>query len=254
MVQIYKNGALFMVIPFLLGLVSCGHMVKTTRIENGREVTVYTSQAGLEKMKKEDEAKAKQIEAYRQAKKRQPTDPIIVALYEAEVPVELAKATDKEKLNREIRKHFQKDSVIQLVGRKKLESALSWQMKATRDKLPYKNADVSVFPAVTAKEKYGVNRRTGKLGSAPVLIFKADVISHYYPEDRYESEKMGHIFHNAKVAKQFAADIKRIIKNKIGPNIPAKENDWSKTSSKRKRKAPRSRLSKWLNRISVKGK
>ena len=81
-------------------------------------------------------------------------------------------------------------------------------------------ADVEVVSRAYLKEVQGINRRTGKAGKMAAVVFEATIKSHFSP-DEYKVKESGNIFRNVQVTKRFADQIKRIIKEKIGPTIPA---------------------------------
>jgi hypothetical protein len=204
-------------------LSGCSGMVKTTRVVDGKEVTVWTDPQTAKRYEQERKQKASKVDAYRKAEKRGPNDPIIVALYETEVEAKL-KQNVKGRLFEQLRKEFEGDPVIKLVDQKVVSRAA--QEKAHRmssfDNNPSSSvdADVSVFTTAAAREEAGVNRATGKVGKMVALSYHAKVASDYFPEETYSVEESGNIFRNVAVTRAFAQKIKEIIKNKIGPNIP----------------------------------
>lgn len=213
--------------PALLALsvaavLGCGNMVKVTRVENGRKITTWTTPEEAERMKQADQKKADMVEAYRKAEKRKPTDPITVALYEATISADLEKAIKKDRLQEQIRQHFQNDPLIRIVDQKAVGASMATRSLLNPDSAPTVNADVVVTPHVMTKDQVGINRASGKVGMTKALVFKATVASTYLPEDRHEVEKMGHVLQNVQTTKEFAEAIKHAIKEKIGPNIPSK--------------------------------
>ena len=52
------------------------------------------------------------------------------------------------------------------------------------------------------------------------VVFEATITSNFLPAE-YTVTEIGNVLRNVEVAKQFAERIKRVIKDKIGPTIPA---------------------------------
>ena len=214
---------IFSFLTAALLLSGCAGMVKTTRVVDGKEVTVWTDPETAKRYEQEKQQKASKVDAYRKAEKRGPNEPIIVALYETEVEAKL-KQNVKGRLFEQLRREFEGDPIIKLVDQKVVARVA--QQKAhpmstfDADHLPNVDADVSVFTTAAAREEAGVNQFNGKLGKMVALSYHAKVASDYFPEETYSVEESGNIFRNVAVTHTFAQKIKEIIKSKIGPNIP----------------------------------
>ena len=81
-------------------------------------------------------------------------------------------------------------------------------------------ADVEVASKVSMKEVVGVNRKTGKPGKMVAIVFEATITSQVPPAS-YTVLESGHVLQNVEVSKRFARQVKQVILEKIGPDIPA---------------------------------
>lgn len=249
----YKREIVFLGLFALMFaiLAGCGGMTKTTRVVGGKKVTTYSDPETAKRMEEEEKQRAAYIEELRKAEKRKPTDPIIVALFEAYVADKLKKNT-KGRLFPQFRKEFENDPIIRLVDQKIVNKAAKQTKQASRRPLTSKDkpkvaADVSVFSYANIEETVGYSKKTKKTGKMIALVYTATVTSHYLPEDTHQVKETGNIFRNVEVTKKFADKIKDVIRNKIGPNIPSaaakqeiKEKqksqflDWLKSLKKKK--------------------
>jgi hypothetical protein len=66
----------------------------------------------------------------------------------------------------------------------------------------------------------GIDRRTGKLGSAPLIALRAEITAPHLDAHRYSVEKSGHVLANVSVTQAFAAEIRTLVTGKIGPDLP----------------------------------
>ena len=159
--------------------------------------------------------KAKQLEALSAAPKRQPQDPIYVSL---DPPVLDGKMQQAEKpkgaVAQQIRNEFVSDPVIQLVPGNNNADGLR-TVRATPS-----IADVEVSSKVSMKEVVGINRKTGKPGKMFAIVFEATITSQV-PSASYTVSESGHVLQNVEVSKRFARQVKQVILEKIGPDIPA---------------------------------
>lgn len=104
-----------------------------------------------------------------------------------------------------IRKELSSDPVIQLVpGNKKAASII----------------DVTVAPKVSLMEMRGVHRKTGKPGKMTAVVMEATITSQS-PPAIYTVYESGHVLQNEEVSKRFAQQIREVILEKVGPQIPA---------------------------------
>lgn len=159
--------------------------------------------------------KAAQRETLSAAPKRQAEDPIYVSL---PPPVLDGKMQQAEKpkgaVAQQIRNEFASDPIIKLVAGNQNQAGLE-KSRATPS-----IADVEVSSKVSIKEVYGVNRRTGKPGKMVAVVFEATITSQV-PPTSYTVSESGHVLQNAEVSKRFAKQIKQVIVEKIGPELPA---------------------------------
>ncbi|MGB5727181.1 MAG: hypothetical protein WBM52_08210, partial [Thiogranum sp.] len=83
-------------------------------------------------------------------------------------------------------------------------------------------ADVEVLTRAYFKEIYGINKKTGKPGKMPAVVFEATVTSNHLPAE-YTVEESGHILRNGEVTQRFADRVKAVIIKQIGPDLPARQ-------------------------------
>jgi hypothetical protein len=168
--------------------------------------------------------KVERQERLRNAPKRKPTDPIRVALMPMELDDNLKKAEHTEgAVFEQFKKEFEGDKVIRLVSEKDLKRAQWAQVgRALAGQNPESApvSDVEVVSRGYLKKVYGVNKKTGKPASVPAVVFEATIRSNYL-EAEYTVSEQGHILRNVQVTKKFAAKVKDVIINKIGPTLPA---------------------------------
>ena len=159
--------------------------------------------------------KAEQLEALSTAPKRQPQDPIYVSM---DTPVLDDKMRQVEKpkgaVAQQIRNELASDPVIQLVPGRKDENGQR-TVRATPS-----IADVEVSSKVSMKEVVGINRKTGKPGKMVAIVFEATITSQVPPAS-YTVSESGHVLQNVEVSKRFARQVRQVILEKIGPDIPA---------------------------------
>ena len=199
------------------------------------EVTIHDesdpkSQALMARQERLEQAKvdeAERVERIRQAPKRNQSDPIFVALHEVQLDEQLkgAQHTDGA-VNKQFRGHFDKDSVIRLIGMDSMKQS-DWDKlgKALAGKSPNESpaADIDVISRGYLKEVYGINKKTGKAGSMIAVVFEATIKCNYIPAEFTVTEE-GNLLLNQQVSKRFADKVKAIIKKEIGPTIPADRN------------------------------
>ena len=137
---------------------------------------------------------------------RGPQDPIYVNLASTVLDKKMQEAEKpKGAVAQHIRKELSSDPVIQLVpGNKKAASII----------------DVTVAPKVSLMEMRGVHRKTGKPGKMTAVVMEATITSQS-PRAIYTVYESGHVLQNEDVSKRFAKQIRQVILEKIGPQIPA---------------------------------
>lgn len=158
--------------------------------------------------------KAEQLEELSRMPRRQVNDPIYVDLAPAVLDEHMQKAERaKGAVAEQIRNEFVTDPVIKLLDRSQTQSGLLKPHGSAA-------ADVEVSPKVSIKEAYGIDRRTGKPSKMLAVVFEATITSQV-PPATYNVSESGHVLKNLEVSKRFAKQVKQVILEKIGPNIPA---------------------------------
>jgi hypothetical protein len=159
--------------------------------------------------------KVEQLEALSTAPKRQPQDPIYVSLAPPVLDNRMQQVEKpKGAVAQQIRNEFASDPIIQLVpGNKNADGSRT--VRATPS-----IADVEVSSKVSMKEVVGVSRKTGKPGKMVAIVFEATITSQVPPAS-YTVSESGHVLQNVEVSKRFARQVKQVILEKIGPDIPA---------------------------------
>jgi preprotein translocase subunit SecD len=182
--------------------------------------------------RKQREMQAKRIEQIRQAPKRRSGDPIYVALHPVKLGDKLKKAQhSKGAVNKQVRKEFKSDKIIRIVSKKDRKRNEWVQMgKVIDGENPYATpvADVEVVSRAYLKEIYGINKKTGKPDKMPALVLEATIKSNQLPAE-YKVKETGHILRNPEVTHRFASRIKHIIKQQIGPTLPARQLGYHKS-------------------------
>ncbi len=146
--------------------------------------------------------------------KRQSNEPIYVDLAPAELNEQMQKAERaKGAVAEQIRREFVTDPMIKLIERDQERSGLLKPRLSA-------GADVEVVPKVSLKEAYGIDRKTGKPVKLLAVVFEATITSQT-PPATYTVSESGHAQRNLEVSKRFTKQVKQVILEKIGPNIPA---------------------------------
>ena len=147
--------------------------------------------------------------------KRQQSDPIYVSLAPPVLDAQMQKAErSKGAVAEQIRNEFEADPIIRLIEENRNRSGLLKPHVAA-------SADVEVWPKVSLKEAYGIDRKTGKPSKTLAVVFEATITSQV-PPATYNVSEAGHALRNLEVSKRFAKQIKQVILEKIGPGIPAR--------------------------------
>jgi len=208
-----------------------GEKVLVYEIDAAHKLTVYDQNdrraqqmlARQQMAEQVTQTNAERIELIKHAPKRKPSDPIFVYLNLVELDNTMAQAEKpKGAIFEQIKKEFENDPIIRLVSKNKMKQgkttgAINAMKGSSSDKAP--GADVEISIRCFSKEVYGKNSK-GKPASAPGVAFEAVVICNYIPAD-YKASESGHILKNVEVTRKLVDQIKNIIKNKIGPTIPA---------------------------------
>ncbi|MDF0651972.1 MAG: hypothetical protein P0121_10960 [Nitrospira sp.] len=157
---------------------------------------------------------AGQLEQLGRTPKRQPSDPIYVSLVPPVLDPQMEKAErTKGAVAEQIRSEFAADPIIKLIEENRNQSGL---MK------PHvlASVDVEVSPKVSLKEAYGIDRKTGKPTKMLAVVFEATITSQV-PPATYNVSESGHALRTLEISKRFASQVKQVIREKIGPTIPA---------------------------------
>lgn len=158
--------------------------------------------------------KTERFEQANYASKRQSNEPIYVDLAPAELDEQMQKAErTKGAVADQIRSEFVADPVIKLIERNQERSGLLKPHLSAE-------ADVEVSPKVSLKEAYGIDRKTGKPVRMLAVVFEATITSQT-PPATYTVSESGQAQRNLEVSKRFAKQVKQVILERIGPNIPA---------------------------------
>jgi hypothetical protein len=146
--------------------------------------------------------------------KRGPQDPIYVTLAPPVLDKKMQEAEKpKGSVAQQIRKELSSDPVIQLLaGNKRATAGKSSPASSI--------ADVTVASKVSMMEKKGMNRKTGKAGKITTVVMEATITSQS-PPAIYTVYESGHVLQNTEVSKRFAKQIRQVIVEKVGPQIPA---------------------------------
>lgn len=151
------------------------------------------------------------------APKRQPNDPIYVNLPSPVLDSKMQQAEKpKGAIGQYIRNEFASDPIIQLVTEPK-----SKKMGKKTSQAALRAADVEVVSKVSLKEVFGTNSKTGKPSKMVNIVFEATITSQS-PPAIYTVSESGHILQNMAVSKRFAKQIREVIVEKIGPDLPAR--------------------------------
>lgn len=158
--------------------------------------------------------KSDRLDQASQVSRRPPNEPIYVDLAPAELDEQMQKAERaKGAVSDQIRSEFVADPMIKLIERNQEQSGLLKRHLSA-------GADVEVSSKVSLKPAYGIDRKTGKPVKMLAVVFEATITSQS-PPATYTVSESGHAQRNLEVSKRFANQVKRVIMEKIGPNIPA---------------------------------
>jgi hypothetical protein len=150
------------------------------------------------------------------APKRRAEDPIYVNMGPLVLDNKMRHAEKpKGAIGQHIRQEFASDPVIQLVPEQKGKVGRKTSLSVSR------TADVEVVSKASLKEVLGTNGKTGKLGKTVNIVFEATVSSQS-PPTSYVVTESGPVLQSMAVSKRFAQQIREIIVEKIGPEIPAR--------------------------------
>jgi hypothetical protein len=159
--------------------------------------------------------KAAMLESLGSIPKRQPQDPIYVSLAPPVLDGKMQQAEkSKGAVAQQIHNEFASDPIIKLVAGSQARTGLK------NPRAIPSIVDVEVSSKVSVQEVYGLNRQTGKLGKMVAVVFEATITSQV-PPALYTVSESGNILQNVEVSKRFAKQVRQVIVEKIGPDIPA---------------------------------
>jgi hypothetical protein len=148
--------------------------------------------------------------------KRSPNDPIYVSLAAPVLDSKMQKVEKpKGAIAQHLRNEFASDPVIQLMPNAK--NTKKQKISRTTPSAP----DVEVASKVSLQEVLGFNEKTGKPSKTINIVFEA-TISSQSPPAIYTVSESGHVLKNLAVSKRFAQQIREVIVEKIGPELPAR--------------------------------
>ena len=148
--------------------------------------------------------------------KRSPNDPIFVNLVAPVLDSKMRKAEKpKGAIAQYLRNEFASDPIVRLLPNSKPTK----KQKVAQATPP--TPDVDVTSKVSVQEVLGINAKTGKPKKILNILFEA-TISSQSPPVTYTVSESGHILKNVAVSKRFAKQIRTVIVENIGPDIPAR--------------------------------
>jgi hypothetical protein len=251
--SVFRRAVSVCIALSVLVVLGCGAGYRTT-VKNGHETVYYVDENGNKRLvyevakdgtvtihdetdpkaqammaRQQQRDKAQLLEEERveriiKAPKRSAKDPIFVALHDVELDEKLEKAQHSDgAVNQQIRGEFDKDPVIRLIGMDSMKQN-DWEKlgKALGGRSANEGppADVDVVSRGYLKEVYGFDKKTGKPASRIAVVFEAKITCNYIPAE-YTVTEEGNVLLNQQVTSRFADKIKSVIKDQIGPTIPA---------------------------------
>ncbi len=197
-------------------------------VDAAGKLTVYDpndkqAQQRLAQQKQQVESEQKRsarMEKIRQAPKRNQNDPISVYFLPIESEVEMS---DKQK--QDIFDYFKKqlegDPVIRLMDNAKSRSGKMRQaasfLKNASSGRPTSDVDLRI--KVSTETVYGFTKDR-KPAEAKAMVFKATVTGNWLPATQ-KAEESGTLFQLPDATRKLSEKIKKLIKDEIGPTIPA---------------------------------
>ena len=148
--------------------------------------------------------------------KRRPEDPIYVNLAPAVLDSKIRQAEKpKGAIGQHLRHEFASDPIIQLLPEPKTKIG-----RKTSQSVP-SIADVEVVSTVSLKEVLGLKGTSGKPSKTVRVMFQGTITSQFPPTSYVVSES-GPVLQHLAVSKRFAQQIRAVIVEQIGPEIPAR--------------------------------
>ncbi len=205
----------------VLLLSGCELVEVTETLPDGTTRKVRTNPENARRIEEDNQKRQARQAGFRAGPRRKASDPIVVALFDVYVDGTFPES-DPGAVNRYLRKEFEGDPVIRLMDPKDLKQAAEDRDHWHKWKGTEIEADVEVHVTATARTELGQNKRTHKIEQVPVMVYSATVTSRYDSAATRKVEDMENIFLNQKLTERFAARIKQIIKDEIGPGLPGR--------------------------------
>ena len=155
-----------------------------------------------ERAQRAEQARIERIQRIRDAKKRRPADPIYVTVHMPQIESKDPQSAQKtaSRVHQFVTDQIRSDRVLLITSRK---------------------SDVEVFSKIYFKQGLGFDKKTRRPVPVALFYFETNVQSNYLPEDTYTFEEHGHWMENQQIVQRATERINKIIKNMIGPSIPA---------------------------------
>ncbi len=201
------------VVVLTLALAACSN---GRAVQTAQEATPPVAEAQVAPREAANELQMEVMEVSSDTPKRNVADPIYVNLSTPALDGRLRQA-DKPKgvIWQQIRAEFVADPIIQL-----MPSSNSKVGRKASQNMP-RTADVEVLSAVSLQDIPGINTNAGKGTKTTKIVFEAQVISKS-PPAIYSVSESGPVQQKLAVSKRFAKQIREVIVEKIGPEMPAR--------------------------------
>ncbi len=170
-------------------------------------------------------AEAERQDRIASAPKREDDDPIRVILHDTVLSEDLANAEHTGgATHAQLRAQFENDPILAMVPPSAAHgNELTQAFQLLAGQTPTSAgpaADVEVVTTATLERKVGINQSTNKIGEYVAVVFESKITSNYLDAE-YTVIEEGNVFRNVEVTERLAAKVKDVIKQKIGPTIPA---------------------------------
>ena len=133
------------------------------------------------------------------AEKRHKTDPIFVTIRAAEAGAFEDDSQVRERNKAVVMEELARDNTITITP---------------------ESGDIDIFFKSYVRETAAVNLQSKKLVTVSAYYFEALVRSNYLPQESYTICELGHLMDRQAVIQRTAQRVNKVIKEKIGPNIP----------------------------------
>jgi hypothetical protein len=194
-------------------------------VTKGGETTVTGDPETMAQIEKDKKARAAYQKEISEAPRRNNNDPIKV-IFLSHLSEKERKEQKLDKIHAGLLKEFEGDSVIitkrynHIVDKYSVSRDRSLAGLIQQANKNGKSADVYVLTQLGTENALGKNKKTGKIVATKVLAYRAEIKSNY-DSKVHKAKRKGTIFQNVQIVKDLAKDIRRIVKNKIGPELPS---------------------------------